>query len=130
MGWFQHRPPEDPDAATPESAIDPVIDAGEQALSRIRSMCSVVMTGAEFIAQTIPGDLTRAERLRFASARRMSLELARTITDASHRDAALQQIVELCMKANDTETSRVLVEGIQSKAIRDELFLTYPALFR
>ena len=130
MGWFQHRPPEDPGAATPESAVDPTVDAGEQALSRIRSMCTVVMTGAEFIAQTIPGDLTRVERLRFASARRMSLELARTITEASRRDEALQQIVELCMKANDTETSRVLVEGIQSKAIRDELFLAYPALFR
>jgi hypothetical protein len=130
MSGFHHRPPEDPGAATPESAVDPVVDAGEEALSRIRSMCTVVMTGAEGLAQTNHGDLSRVERLRFASARRMSLELARTIADASCRDAALQQIIELCMKANDTETSRILVQGVLSEAIREELFLAHPALFR
>ena len=85
------------------------------------------MTG-ESPEQTIHGGLTRIEKLRFASARRMSLKLARTIADASCRDAALQQIIELCIKANDMDTSRILVQGIQSDAIREELFLAHPSL--
>ena len=34
------------------------------------------------------------------------------------------------MNANDTETSRTLVKGIQSEAVREELLMAYPALFR
>lgn len=129
MDWFQHRPPEEPGAATAELAVDPTAD-GERTLSRIRSLCTVAMTSAEGAAQTTHGDLARIDRLRFASARRMSLELAMTIADASCRDAGLRQIIELCMKANDTETLRILVHGIQSEAVREQLLMTYPALFR
>jgi hypothetical protein len=32
--------------------------------------------------------------------------------------------------ANDLEGSRILVPGIQSEWIREELFLAYPALIR
>ncbi len=59
----------------------------------------------------------------------MSLELAKTISDASYRDAALRHIIELCMTANDLEASKILVQGIQSEPIREELFLAYPTLF-
>jgi hypothetical protein len=56
----------------------------------------------------------------------MSLELAKTISGDSYRDAAPRHIIELCMTANDVEASRILVQGIQSKPIREELLLTYP----
>jgi hypothetical protein len=59
----------------------------------------------------------------------MSLELAKTIYDASYRDAALGNIIELCMTANDMEASRILVPGIQSESIREELLRAYPSLF-
>ena len=78
-------------------------------------------TSAESLAQAIHNDLTRVDRLRFASAKRMSLELARTISDASNRDAALRHIIQLCMTANDLEASKILVQGIQSEPIREEL---------
>ena len=58
----------------------------------------------------------------------MSLELAKTISDAPYRDAALGYIIELCMTANDLEASRILVPGIQSEPIREELVLAYPGL--
>ena len=32
------------------------------------------------------------------------------------------------MTANDLEASRILVPGIQSEPIREELFLAYPSL--
>ncbi len=59
----------------------------------------------------------------------MSLELAKTISGASYRDAALCHIIELCMAANDMEASSILAQGIQSEPIREELALVYPALF-
>jgi hypothetical protein len=103
-------------------------EADQSALLRIRSMCGVAMTSAEGVAQPIHTDMTRLHRLRLASAKRMSLELAMTISDASYRDAALQHIIELCMTANDLEASRILLPGIQSETIREELFRTYPIL--
>ena len=130
MSWLQNQLPDGPGAAAPGSEPDPMIVADGQALSRIRSMCAVARTSAESLAEAIHNDLTRANRLRFASAKRMSLELARTISDASYRDAALGHIIELCMTANDMEGSRILIQGIQSEPIREELLLAYPTLFR
>jgi hypothetical protein len=92
-------------------------------------MCAVARTSAEGVAQAVHTDLTRVNRLRFASAKRMSLELAKTISDTGYRDAALGHIIELCMMANDLEASRILVQGIQSEPIREEIFLAYPNLF-
>ena len=88
------------------------------------------MSSAESVAQAIQNDLTNVNRLRFASAKRLSLELAKTISHDSYRDAALRHIVQLCMAANDLKASRILVSGIQSELIREQLFLAYPHLFR
>jgi hypothetical protein len=129
MSGFQNQVPGGPGTAAPDSETDPIVEADEQALSRIRSMCAVAMTSAESAAQPIHTDMRRVNRLRFASAKRMSLELAKTISDASHRDAALRHIIELCVTANDMEASRILVQGIQSEPIREELLLTHPVLF-
>ena len=125
---FQDPLPGGPGTAAPEPESDPVIVADGQALSSIRSMCAVARTSAESLAQAIHTDLTRVDRLRFASAKRMSLELARTISDASNRDAALRHIIQLCMTANDLEASKILVQGIQSEPIREELLVAYPTL--
>jgi hypothetical protein len=91
-------------------------------------MCAVAKTSAEGAAHATHTDMTRVNRLRLASAKRLSLELAKTISDASYRDAALRHVIELCLTANDIEASRILVQGIQSEPIREELLLTYPSL--
>ena len=52
----------------------------------------------------------------------MSLELAKNITDVSYRDTALEVIVELCMKANDIDTARILVRGIQTAGLFNALY--------
>jgi hypothetical protein len=129
MSWFQNQLPDGPGIASPDSEPDPMIEADEQALSKIRGMCAVARTSAASVAQAVHTDVTRVGRHRFASAKRMSLELAKTISDASCRDAALRHIIELCMAANDIEASSVLVQGIQSKPIREELLQAYPNLF-
>jgi hypothetical protein len=130
MNGFPNQLPGGPGATAPVSEPEPVVEADELALAKIRSMCSVAKASAEGVTQEIHTDMTRVNRLRFASAKRMSLELAKTISGALYRDAALRHIIELCMTANDTETSSILAQGIQSEPIREELFLAYPALFR
>ena len=55
--------------------------------------------------------------------------MAKDITDVSYLDHALQCIVELCMKANDIETARILVRGIQTGMIREKLLEEYPVAF-
>jgi hypothetical protein len=130
MSEFPNQLPGGLGTAAAESEPDPMVEADELALSKIRSMCAVAMASAEGMAQVIHADLTRIDRLRFASAKRMSLELARTIAEVSYRDAALQHIIALCMAANDTEVSRILVQGIQSEPVRENLFRAYPILFR
>jgi hypothetical protein len=130
MSGFPHQLPGGPGTTAPDSDPDPVVEADELALTKISSMCSVAKASAEGVAQETHTDMTRVNRLRFASAKRMSLELAKTISGALYRDAALRHIIELCMTANDMETSRILAQGIQSEPIREELFLAFPILFR
>ena len=125
MTWFQNQLPGGLGAPASDSELDPIVEADEQALSRIKSMCAVAMASAEDVAQPVHTDMTRLSRLRFSSAKRMSLELAKTISGASYRDTALRYIVELCMTANDLEASRILLQGIQSEPMREELLLAY-----
>jgi hypothetical protein len=116
-----------------EAVLDPAlslkVDSDEQALSKIRSLCAVVMADAGRVARSYHDDRTKAEKLRFESARRLSLHLTKTIVETSLRDAALQQIIELCMTANDLDTPRILVRGIQSGEVREKLLEEYPVIF-
>jgi hypothetical protein len=105
------------------------IDSDAQALKKIINMCSVATASAESAALNPHADLSKGERQRFESAKRMSLQLAREIADVSYRDAALEHIVELCMKANDIETAIILIRGIQTEMIRDRLLEEYPVSF-
>ena len=113
----------------PAPAPDLKIDIEAQALMKIRNMCAVAAAGAESAALSSPDELAKSELQRFESAKRMSLELAKTITDVSCRDSALHHIVELCMKANDIKTARILVRGIQTGSIREQLLEEHPVIF-
>ena len=106
-----------------------VIDGERQALNKIINMCSVATASAESAGLNPHADETKAAKLRFESARRMSLQLAQEITDASQRDTALELIVELCMKANDVHTATTLIRGIQTATIRERLLKEYPVEF-
>ncbi len=50
------------------------------------------------------------------------------VSDELLRDAAVRQIVELCMKAGNITTAQTLFRAIQSKSIRDEVLRDHPAL--
>ena len=44
------------------------------------------------------------------------------------RDAGVGEIIELCLKANDIKTARILFRAIQSPSIRDSMLSDHPAL--
>jgi hypothetical protein len=105
------------------------IEGEAQALNRIINMCSVAAASAESAGLNPRADEAKGQRQRFESAKRMSLQLAKDITDVPCRDAALEHIVELCMKANDLETARILIVGIETRMIRERLLEEYPTSF-
>jgi hypothetical protein len=115
--------------AQADTAQSSKIDGAAQLLNKIVNMCSVAAASAESAALNPHADLSKGERQRFESAKRISLQLAKEITDVSCRDAALEHIVELCMKANDLETARILIGGIQTEVIRKRLLEEYPVSF-
>lgn len=106
-----------------------VLDGERQALNKIINMCSVATASAESAGLDPHADDAKSARRRFESARKMSLQLAQEIRDPFHRDAALQQIVELCVKANDVHTATKLIKGIQTVSIRERLLKEYPTDF-
>jgi hypothetical protein len=124
LKWFRNILGE-PDESIP--AIDLKTDLERQAFAKIRNICEVASAGS--VAQFPGEDLAKRERQRFESARRLSLELAKQIEDVSLRDSALEGIIQFCLKANDLNTPRILVRGIQSPAIRDRLLEDHPVIF-
>ena len=128
MKWFKKSSKARTGTAMSSAAASNV-DREAQALTKIINMCSVATASAESAALNPHAELSKGEWQRFESAKRMSLQLAKQITDVSYRDAALEQIVELCMKANDLATARVLIGGIQTVMIRERLLEEYPVAF-
>jgi hypothetical protein len=50
------------------------------------------------------------------------------ISDELMRDAAIRDIVEFCLRANDTRTSGILFRAIQTPSIRDGMLADHPPL--
>ena len=49
-------------------------------------------------------------------------------SDELLRDAAVRQIVELCLKAGNLTTAKTLFRAIQAKSIRDDVLRDHPQL--
>jgi hypothetical protein len=56
------------------------------------------------------------------------MEIAMKVSDGLMRDDSVRQIVDLCMKANNTNTAQTLFRAIQAKSIRDEVLREHPTL--
>jgi hypothetical protein len=56
------------------------------------------------------------------------MEIAIKISDDLLRDSSVCQIVNLCMKANDLKTARILLRAIQAVTIREDVMNEHPSL--
>ena len=106
----------------------PVSDDFEAA-RKIREICNSAagstdksgrQTGADAAAQYAAG--------RYKRAAKVAMEIAIQISDELLRDAAVCQIVGLCVNANDLKTAGILFRAVQDASLRENLLRDHPAL--
>jgi hypothetical protein len=105
-----------------------------EAAEKIRTICRSAASSAEQVAQPA-GTRTRSEEKkhkfesgRYQRAAKVAMEIAMKVSDDLMRDAAVRDIVDLCLKANDTKTAAILFRAIQAPSIRDMVRRDHPDL--
>jgi hypothetical protein len=101
-----------------------------EAAHRIREICRSAAGSAEKIAGTADRShkKIKPEVERYQHAAKAAMEIAMKVSDDLMRDAAVRQIVELCLKANDIRTARPLFRAIHSRAIIEDVLQAHPSL--
>jgi len=133
MWWFRKDKPKE---VWDEEIRGPIGDI--EAAEKIRDICRSAADSAERIGnpaglvgskQKKP-DKNQNERdsQRFQRAARAAMGIAMKISDDLMRDAAVREIVDLCVKANDMRTAPILFRAIQAASIREAVMNDHPAL--
>ena len=131
MRWFSNKvPPRDIwEEPVPVPLGD--IDAAE----RIRTICRSATDSAERVGGIAPTGDKRSppkqretESARYQRAAKAAMEIAMKVSDELMRDAAVREIVGLCLTARDMKTARILFRAIQSPSIRDGVLREHPEL--
>ena len=109
-----------------------------EAAHRVRDICRAASDSAERAGRIAVGPgqrLRKSERarneqarVRYERAARAAMEIAIKMSDDLMRDAAVRDIVDLCMKAGNIKTARTLLRAIQAVSIRTEVVKDHPAL--
>jgi hypothetical protein len=133
MKWFSKAKPKE---VWEEAEPSPLGDI--EAAEKIRNICRSAADSAVFVAARPEGGKKIAKKAadkklelesqRYQRAARVAMELAMKVSDELMRDAAVKEIVELCLKADDLKTAKILFRAIQSPSIRDPVLREYPEL--
>jgi len=125
MQWFKRARRKD---IWDESLEAPIGDI--EAAKRIRDICSSAADSAEKIGAAADPTSKRVKREveRYERAARAAMQTAMQVSDELLRDAAVRQIVELCLKARNVTTAQTLFRAIQSKSIQDDVLRDHPDL--
>ena len=110
-----------------------------ESADKIRNICRSASDSAEKIGvRAGPADnkatgakLTKKnehDTERYERAARTAMEIAMKMSDDLMRDAAVSEIINLCMKANDLRTARILFRAIQAVSIREDVLSAHPEL--
>lgn len=133
MWWFNNK--EKPGDIWDEAIEWPLGDI--EAAEKIRNICRAAAESAVVVAGGTSGaGKNRApvpknfevENERYQRAAKTAMEIALKISDDLMRDAGVREIVELCLKANDVTTARILARAILSPAIREPMLADHPPL--
>jgi hypothetical protein len=108
------------------------------AADKIRNICRSAGDSAERIgglAGAVDGKRKKPDSKqhehdteRYERAAKTAMEIAMKISDDLMRDAAVSEIVDLCLRANDTRTARILFRAIQAVSIREAVLAEHPML--
>jgi hypothetical protein len=107
-----------------------------EAAERVRNICRAAADSAGQAADLAGNGRRSAQKKhqiesdRYERAARTAMEIAMKMSDALMRDAAVREIVDLCLTANNTKTATILFRAIQSPAIRDMVLRDHPELGR
>jgi hypothetical protein len=101
-----------------------------EAAHKIRDICRSAAGSAEKLGRSsdVVYKKTRNDVERYQRAAKAAMEIAMKITDELMRDAAVREIVELCLKANDLKTAQPLFRAIQARSIREDVLRDHPLL--
>ena len=126
MRWFKKEKPAE---IWDEPIQWPIGDI--EAAHKIRDICrSAADSAAKTAGRAGDRDSNKQqyEVKRYEQGARAAMEIAMKISDDLLRDSAVRQIIDLCSKANDLRTSRILFRAIQSPSIRQEVLEDHPQL--
>jgi hypothetical protein len=100
-----------------------------QAAHKIREICRSAVDSAEKVggAADRPGNGNN-DTERYERAAKAAMQIAIKISDDLMRDAAVRQIINLCMKASDLRTARILFRAIQAVSMREDVLDDHPIL--
>jgi hypothetical protein len=102
-----------------------------EAAHKIRDICRSAVDSAERVggfAGSPDNKKNKYETERFERAAKTAMEIAIKISDGLLRDSSVRQIVNLCVKANDLKTARILFRAIQAASIREDVLNDHPIL--
>jgi len=129
MKWFGKPKPSE---VWDEPVDGPIGDI--EAAERVRIICRSAADSAELAAHLANNGKRSAQKKqkvesdRYERAAKAAMAIAMKISDDLLRDSSVRQIVDLCMKAEDMRTARILFRAIQAASIREEVMKDYPAL--
>ena len=105
-----------------------------EAAEKIRAICRSAADSAEQVA-ALSGPRTKSpekkqklESDRYERAAKVAMEIAMKVSDDLMRDAAVRDIIDLCLKAGDSKTAKILFRAIQAPSIRDMVLRDHPDL--
>jgi hypothetical protein len=127
MRWFRKGGPKEVWETDDEGR-----DGDIEAARKVREICNSVAGSAERVAVLFFGPIDRTKKYesnRYERAKKCAEENVEKISDALLRDAAIQQVLELCMKANDVESAEALFHRLRTKMIKEAVMAQYP-IFR
>jgi hypothetical protein len=102
-----------------------------EAAQKIRGICRSAADSAEKIAGSAgrpENKKPRYEVERYERASKTAMEIAIKMSDDLLRDASVCQIVDLCMKAGDVRTARILFRAVHAVSIREDVLKDHPSL--
>jgi hypothetical protein len=102
-----------------------------EAAHKIRDICRSAGDSAEKVgvfAGRADNKKNKYETDRYERAAKAAMEIAIKISDDLLRDSAVRQIVNLCVKANDLRTARILFRAIQAVSMREDVLNDHPIL--
>ena len=102
-----------------------------EAAQKIRDICRSAVDSAEKAggpADRPDSKKRKHETERYERAAKAAMEIAIKISDDLLRDSSVRQIVNLCMKANDLKTARILLRAIQAVTMKEDVMNEHPSL--